>query len=99
MMSSGGRSVLSQSMRLDDKTLIENARSRARRICSISTRRTLSGAVTDVLVQRGNDEVIQSTVNNPGAGSPSAATRLVSRAEATTIDLHRPASIRAAASI
>jgi uncharacterized protein (DUF2336 family) len=38
--------------------------------------------VTDVLVLRGNDEVVQSTVNNPGAEfSERGFTRLVSRAE------------------
>ena len=75
--------VLSQSMRLDDKTLIENARSKSQaHLMAISTRRVLSGAVTDVLVQRGNDEVVQSTVNNPGAEfTESGFTRLVSRAE------------------
>jgi uncharacterized protein (DUF2336 family) len=42
----------------------------------------LSGAVTDVLVQRGNDEVIQSTVNNPGAEfTERGFSRLVNRAE------------------
>jgi uncharacterized protein (DUF2336 family) len=42
----------------------------------------LSGAVTDVLVQRGNDEVVQSTVNNPGAEfTERGFTRLISRAE------------------
>ncbi|WP_028348951.1 DUF2336 domain-containing protein [Bradyrhizobium murdochi] len=75
--------VLSQSMRLDDKTLIENARSKSQaHLMAISTRKTLSGAVTDVLVQRGNDQVIQSTVNNPGAEfTERGFTRLVSRAE------------------
>src|SRR5436305_2277946 len=75
--------VLSQSARLDDKTLIENARSKSQaHLMAISTRRTLSGAVTDVLVQRGNDEVIQSTVTNPGAEfTERGFTRLVSRAE------------------
>jgi uncharacterized protein (DUF2336 family) len=49
---------------------------------AISTRRVLSGAVTDVLVQRGNDEVVQSTVNNPGAEfTERGFTRLVGRAE------------------
>ena len=49
---------------------------------AISTRRVLSGAVTDVLVLRGNDEVVQSTVNNPGAEfSERGFTRLVNRAE------------------
>jgi uncharacterized protein (DUF2336 family) len=38
--------------------------------------------VTDVLVLRGNDEVVHSTVNNPGAEfSERCFTRLVSRAE------------------
>ncbi len=75
--------VLSQSSRLDDKTLIENARSKSQaHLMAISTRRVLSGAVTDVLVQRGNDEVVQSTVNNPGAEfTERGFTRLVSRAE------------------
>ena len=75
--------VLSQSNRLDDKTLIENARSKSQaHLMAISTRRVLSGAVTEVLVQRGNDEVIQSTVNNPGAEfTERGFTRLVSRAE------------------
>ena len=75
--------VLSQSMRLDDKTLIENARSKSQaHLMAISTRKVLSGAVTDVLVQRGNDEVIQSTVNNPGAEfTERGFSRLVNRAE------------------
>jgi uncharacterized protein (DUF2336 family) len=75
--------VLSQSARLDDKTLIENARSKSQaHLMAISTRKVLSGAVTDVLVQRGNDEVVQSTVNNPGAEfTERGFTRLVSRAE------------------
>ncbi len=75
--------VLSRSMRLDDETLIENARSKSQaHLMAISTRKTLSGAVTDVLVLRGNDEVIQSTVNNPGAEfTERGFTRLVSRAE------------------
>jgi uncharacterized protein (DUF2336 family) len=75
--------VLSQSMRLDDPTLIETARSKSQaHLLAISTRKVLSDAVTDVLVLRGNDEVVQSTVNNPGAAfSERGFTRLVSRAE------------------
>jgi uncharacterized protein (DUF2336 family) len=75
--------VLSRSERLDDDALIETARNRSQaHLMAISTRRVLSGAVTDVLVLRGNDEVIQSTVNNPGAEfSERGFTRLVSRAE------------------
>src|SRR4051812_8804599 len=75
--------VLSQSERLDDDVLIETARSKSQaHLLAISIRRVLSGAVTDVLVLRGNDEVIQSTVNNPGAEfSERGFTRLISRAE------------------
>jgi len=75
--------VLSLSERLDDETLIENARTKSQaHLMAISTRKTLSGAVTDVLVLRGDDEVVQSTVNNPGAElSERGFTRLVNRAE------------------
>jgi uncharacterized protein (DUF2336 family) len=74
--------VLSRSERLDDEALIETARNKSQaHLMAISTRRVLSGAVTDVLVLRGNDEVIQSTVNNPGAEfSERSFTRLVDRA-------------------
>ena len=75
--------MLSQSERLDDAALIEAARSKSQaHLLAISIRRVLSRAVTDVLVQRGNDEVVQSTVNNPGAEfSEGGFNRLVSRAE------------------
>ncbi len=84
--------VLSQSERLDDDALIETARNKSQaHLMAISTRRVLSGAVTDVLVLRGNDEVVQSTVNNPGAEfSERGFTRLVNRAEGD--DTSRPAS-------
>jgi uncharacterized protein (DUF2336 family) len=75
--------VLSRSLQLDDEILIETARNKSQaHLMAISTRKVLSGAVTDVLVLRGNDEVIHSTVNNPGAEfSERGFTRLVSRAE------------------
>jgi uncharacterized protein (DUF2336 family) len=75
--------VLSRSERLDDEALIETARGKSQaHLLAISLRRVLSGAVTDVLVLRGNDEVIQSTVNNPGAAfSERGFTRLIDRAE------------------
>src|SRR5512142_668403 len=75
--------VLSRSVRLDDETLIETARNKSQaHLMAISVRRVLSGAVTDVLVLRGNAEVIQSTVNNPGAEfSERGFNRLVDRAE------------------
>src|ERR1700742_3188363 len=75
--------VLSQSTRLDDEALIELARSKSQaHLLAISSRKSLSDAVTDVLVLRGDDEVIQSTVNNPGAEiSERGFTRLINRAE------------------
>ena len=75
--------VLARSERLDDETLIETARSKSQaHLMAISTRKMLSDAVTDVLVQRGSDEVVQSTVDNPGAEfSEGGFTRLVNRAE------------------
>src|SRR4051794_36400092 len=75
--------VLAQSQRLDDEALIETARNKSQaHLMAISTRRVLSDAVTDVLVLRGNDEVVESTVNNPGAAfSERGFSRLVTRAE------------------
>jgi uncharacterized protein (DUF2336 family) len=75
--------VLSQSDRLNDAMLIENARCKSQgHLLAISKRKILSDAVTDVLVERGNAEVVESTVNNPGAElSDNSFTQLVSRAE------------------
>jgi len=74
--------VLSQSERLDEASLIEAARSKSQaHLLAISIRKVLSRAVTDVLVQRGNAEVVQSTVKNPGAEfSEKGYDRLVKRA-------------------
>ena len=75
--------MLSQSERLDDDALIETARSKSQaHLMAISTRKSLSGAVTDVLILRGDDDVVQSTVNNPGAEfTERGFSRLVARAE------------------
>jgi uncharacterized protein (DUF2336 family) len=75
--------VLSRSDRLDDNSLIENARTKSQgHLLAISVRKVLSGAVTDILVERGNDEVVKSTVGNPGAHfSEHGYSTLVSRAE------------------
>ena len=75
--------LLSRSERLDDRALIENARTKSQRhLLAISVRKVLSRAVTEVLVERGNDEVVKSTVGNPGAQfSEQGYSTLVSRAE------------------
>jgi uncharacterized protein (DUF2336 family) len=60
--------VLSQSDKLDDPALVENARSKSQEhLLAITRRRTLSPSVTDVLVERGNEEVLLSAVQNGGA--------------------------------
>ncbi|WP_407113494.1 DUF2336 domain-containing protein [Bradyrhizobium sp. LMG 9283] len=75
--------VLSKSERLDEATLIEIARTRGQaHLKAISLRRMLSEALTDVLVTRGNEDVVQSTVSNPGARlSEGSLDELVTRAE------------------
>lgn len=75
--------VLTGSERLDEETLIENARCKSQaHLLAISKRKVLSNAVTDVLVERGNDEVVQSTVSNNGASfSEKSFSQLVDRAE------------------
>jgi len=75
--------VLTRSERLDEATLIEIARTRGQaHLKAISLRRVLSEALTDVLVTRGNEDVVQSTVSNPGARlSEEGLTDLVTRAE------------------
>lgn len=60
--------ALAQSDRLDDSMLIDTARNKSQdHLLAISTRRAISAHVTDVLVTRGNDAVLQSTARNAGA--------------------------------
>jgi uncharacterized protein (DUF2336 family) len=60
--------VLMESERLDDATLIENARTKSQQhLLAISHRRQLSEPVTDVLVERGDYPVLLSTAGNSGA--------------------------------
>ena len=75
--------ALAQSDRLDDDMLIEAARCKSQQhLLAISTRRNISTDVTDILVVRGNDIVVQSTVQNPGAEfSEHGFAVLVDRAE------------------
>jgi uncharacterized protein (DUF2336 family) len=60
--------MLSQSERLTDEMLIANARSKSQaHLLAISARPVLSDAVTDVLIEHGNSDVVQRTASNPGA--------------------------------
>jgi uncharacterized protein (DUF2336 family) len=60
--------VLAQSERLDDPTLVENAMKMGPdHLFAISRRKSLSEEVTDVLVERGDQQVALSTAGNRGA--------------------------------
>ncbi len=60
--------VLTQSEALTDATLIECAVTKTQdHMLAIARRKTLSAAVTDVLVKRGDRDVLLSTVRNDGA--------------------------------
>lgn len=60
--------VLIQAERLDDATLIDCARTKSQEhLLSISRRKTLAEELTDILVERGDQQVILSTVQNSGA--------------------------------
>ncbi len=74
--------VLKQSGRLDDPTLIEVASTKGpEHLLAISQRPTLSEAVTEVLVVRGDQMVVLSTAENRGANfSETGYTTLVRRA-------------------
>jgi uncharacterized protein (DUF2336 family) len=60
--------ILIQAARLDIETLIECARTRNQgHLLAISRRKTLPEALTDVLVERGDQQVVLSTAKNAGA--------------------------------
>ncbi len=62
------RAVLRKSPRLDDSDLLANATSKSQEhLAAISERPALSEAVTDVLVSRGDRDVVQSVVGNTSA--------------------------------
>jgi uncharacterized protein (DUF2336 family) len=75
--------ILSQSARLDDRTLIENARTKGQaHMLAISQRGWLSEAITDVLVELGDREVMLNVADNYGADiSDRGFSMLVSRSE------------------
>jgi uncharacterized protein (DUF2336 family) len=75
--------VLEQSERLDDAALVENAQKKGQEhLFAISRRRSLSESVTDVLVERGDQQVVLSTAENRGAKfSVGGFTGLVRRSE------------------
>jgi uncharacterized protein (DUF2336 family) len=75
--------VLAQSERVDEAILVQCARSKSQEhLLAISRRKTLSEVITDVLVERGNKQVVLSTVKNRGARfSEAGFSRLVKRSD------------------
>jgi uncharacterized protein (DUF2336 family) len=60
--------MLTHSSRLSDETLVEGANTKSQpHLFAISKRSTLNEVVTDVLVERGNSDVVLSTSDNHGA--------------------------------
>lgn len=74
--------VLIQSPRLNDSDLIANASTKSQgHLAAIAQRATLSAAVTDVLVDRGDQQVVHSVAKNSGARfSDAGFGKLVARA-------------------
>jgi uncharacterized protein (DUF2336 family) len=75
--------VLRHSERLTDRALVDNAGSAGQQhLLAISQRRSLHQDVTDVLVRRGDQDVMRSVARNPGARfSDSGFWHLVQRSE------------------
>jgi uncharacterized protein (DUF2336 family) len=74
--------VLRHSERLDQATLVEAAQTKGQsHLLAISGRKILVDAVTDILVERGNEAVVSSTARNGGAHfSDAGASTLVRKA-------------------
>jgi uncharacterized protein (DUF2336 family) len=70
--------VLSQSERLGERELVASAASKSQQhLAAIAQRKSLSEAVTDVLVERGDRDVVHSVVKNAGARFSDAGFRML----------------------
>jgi len=72
------RPVLTQSERLNDRDLLVSAGTKSQQhLFAITQRNSLSEAVTDVLVERGDRDVVHSVVRNIGARFSDAGFRML----------------------
>jgi uncharacterized protein (DUF2336 family) len=72
------RPLLTQSERLGEHQLVANAANKSQdHLFAISQRKSLSEAVTDVLVERGDSNVVHSVVKNTGARFSDAGFRML----------------------
>ena len=79
--------VLRKSERLDEEALVANAKTKSQpHLLAISERKSIEETVTDVLVTRGNWDVVTSVANNDGARfSDFGFLHMVKRAEGDSI--------------
>jgi uncharacterized protein (DUF2336 family) len=75
--------LLTHSDQLDDETLVAGAKTKSQEhLLAISRRKMLNEGITDVLVERGNQQVVVSTAGNSGARfSEFGYSTLVTRSE------------------
>jgi len=89
------RPVLTQSERLDDRALLATAATKSQKhLVAISQRKSLSEAVTDVLVERGDREVVHSVVKNSGARFSDAGFRMLVKRSVGDDDLAAEVGMR-----
>ena len=80
--------VLSQSERVDESVLLASASTKSQlHLFAIAQRKSLSEAVTDVLVERGDRDVVHSVVKNSGARFSDAGFRMLVKRSAGDDDL------------
>jgi uncharacterized protein DUF2336 len=79
--------VLRESERLDDNALVANAETKSQsHLLAISQRRSINETVTDVLVTRGDNDVVNSVARNDGARfSGFGLLHMIKRAEGDSI--------------
>jgi uncharacterized protein (DUF2336 family) len=87
--------VLTQSERLDEHALLASAGSKSQQhLFAIAQRKSLSEAVTDMLVERGDREVVHSMVKNSGARFSDAGFRMLVKRSAGDDDLAAVVGLR-----
>jgi uncharacterized protein (DUF2336 family) len=88
--------MLEHSQKLDTETLVAAARSKSQaHLLAISKRSTLDEAVTDVLVERGDQPVVVSTASNPAARFSESGYRTLVKRSAGDDELTMCVALRA----
>ena len=89
------RPILSQSERLEDSALRANATAKSQQhLLAIAQRRSLSESVTDVLIERGDREILRALVGNVGSRFSEAGFRILVERAADDNDLAAAIGLR-----